>query len=296
MNNLTVNAVIRQLKAMDCVSYKIGIFDRINNRMQNKDLLAPEEIVAMVPSLKYHNFNGEDIFITQATGIDRALLLVDDLVPEQIKTMKLRGLAPACVVETSPGNFQVWVSLGPEPMAKPERKAAARHLAEQFGGDMASTDASHYGRLAGFTNRKEKYHTDTGYPFVICREADGRDAAMSKPFRKWAREQCQALEAKAAASPAPVTILCGKRGKGDPAATFGRYFAEWANYAKASGKKLDISKGDFGVVCRMLKEGYDKNQIATGLLESSPDINIRKENHVEDYIARTIKAAENTIK
>src|SRR5262249_17532517 len=33
----------------------------------------------------------------------------------------------------------------------------------------------HYGRLAGFTNRKEKYRKESGlYPFVILHEASGR--------------------------------------------------------------------------------------------------------------------------
>lgn len=52
---------------------------------------------------------------------------------------------------------------------------AARLLARRFLGDPASADWRHYGRLAGFTNRKEKYRKESGlYPFVVLHEPSGR--------------------------------------------------------------------------------------------------------------------------
>lgn len=295
MRELSLSAVIKQIRGMDCVKYKIGIFDRREKRMLNKDFLGPDEVEALVPWLKRMNSIGNDIFVTQADGMDRALLLVDDLAPRQIEAMRLRGVGPACVVETSPGNFQAWVSLGREPMPKAERKAAARLLAEQFNGDLASADASHYGRLAGFTNRKDEHLTSAGYPFVLCREADGRDAERSSALRDWARARCLASSVASAARP-PETLQ-RKRGRRrrDPAAVFELYFAQWSRKVKADGKTMDASRGDFAVACRMLKEGYDKEQIALGMERSSPDIHVRKKNHVEDYVARTISAAEEWI-
>ena len=109
MRDFSSNAVIKQIRAMDCAKYKIGIFDREKKWMQNKDFLGPDEVEALVPWLKRMNSKGNDIFVTQADGMDRALLLVDDLAPRQIEAMRLRGVGPACVVETSPGNFQAWV-------------------------------------------------------------------------------------------------------------------------------------------------------------------------------------------
>ena len=46
----------------------------------------------------------------------------------------------------------------------------------------------------------------------------------------------------------------------------------------------------------MLKEGYDEEQIGLALSNNSPDIQERKRNHLEDYVARTIAAAERYIK
>ena len=298
MSDLTLKAVVRQLGAMRCAEFRIGVFNRKDDIMINKDNLSNEQIINMIPWLKHQNVNGKDIYIRPAANLDRALLLVDDLVSRRIQEMRLRGVAPACVVETSPGNFQAWVSLGSEPMAKPERKAAARLLAQQFAGDIASADATHYGRLAGFTNRKESRLTSSGYPFVICRWAGGLDAERSLPLRRWA--QINGLEAGFASTEESVpkrkrsSVVLGPNQ--DPCAAYELYYDQWLKRIEAKGKSMDASRGDFAVVCRMLKEGYDENQIGMALQEKSPNIQIRKKNHIHYYSQRTIKAAKKLIK
>ena len=304
MSDLTLQAVVRQLGAMRCAEFRIGVFNRKEDIMINKDNLSNEQIINMIPWLKHQNANGKDIYIRPAGDLDRALLLVDDLASRRIQEMRLRGVAPACVVETSPRNFQAWVSLGPEPMPKPERKAAARLLAQQFAGDIASADATHYGRLAGFTNRKESRLTSSGYPFAICRWAGGLDAERSLPLRRWAKaaSRINGIEAgvtgvgesvpkRERSSAVPVL-----RPNGDPFAAFELYYDQWLQHVEANGKSMDASRGDFAVVCRMLKEGFDENQIGMALQEKSPNIQIRKKNHIKDYSDRTINAAKKLIK
>ena len=62
--------------------------------------------------------------------------------------------------------------------------AAARALAEKFGGDRGAADWRHFGRLAGFTNRKAKYlDASTGlYPFVRLIEAGGGVYPEAEPI------------------------------------------------------------------------------------------------------------------
>jgi hypothetical protein len=87
--------------------------------------------------------------------------------------MKGSGFAPAVVVETSPGNFQAWLK-HPRSLPRDLSTIAARKLADVFGGDRGAADWRHFGRLAGFTNRKDKYaSTDGQYPFVRLIEATG---------------------------------------------------------------------------------------------------------------------------
>ena len=57
---------------------------------------------------------------------------------------------------------------------------AAKELAKRFGGDLSSADWRHFGRLAGFTNRKPERLLPNGLaPFVRLRQCEGRiyDAA-----------------------------------------------------------------------------------------------------------------------
>ena len=53
------------------------------------------------------------------------------------------------VVETSPGNFQAWLK-HPEKLEQRNGHAAARALAERFGGDTGAADWRHFGRLGRF--------------------------------------------------------------------------------------------------------------------------------------------------
>jgi hypothetical protein len=290
MNKYTFEAVKKQITAMNCTAFKLGIFDRNENKMINKDFLKPDDVTKLIPWLLFQNVSGKDIYISQANNLDRALILVDDINSIQINEMKRRGMSPACVIETSPNNFQAWISLGLEPMPKPERKIAAVLLAEQFSGDMASTDANHFGRLAGFTNKKDKYLLNNRHPFVLCREAKGVDAEKSQSLRDWARAKHEREKKDEMAN---ERIPKSKEAKNlKPAGVaFSLYFGQWSRCVKIKGKLMDFSRGDFAVACRMLKEGYSKEEIAIALSENSPDIQSRKINHIEDYIMRTIKAA-----
>ncbi len=88
--------------------------------------------------------------------------------------MKQTGFNPAVIVETSPDNFQAWLK-HPERLGKDVSTTAARALVEKFGGDRGAADWRHFGRLAGFTNRKAKhFDASTGlYPYVRLIEASG---------------------------------------------------------------------------------------------------------------------------
>jgi hypothetical protein len=109
--------------------------------------------------------------------------MVDDLTKDAVSSMKQKGFNPAVIVETSPGNYQAWLK-HPERLDKEVSTAAARALAEEFGGDRGAADWRHFGRLAGFANRKAKYlDASTGlYPFVRLIEAGGGVYPGAEPF------------------------------------------------------------------------------------------------------------------
>jgi hypothetical protein len=70
-------------------------------------------------------------------------------------------------------------------------------LASRFRGDLASADWRHYGRLAGFTNRKDKHRrTDGTYPYVRLHEATGAVYSKAVTFLAEAKSLYEAEKSK----------------------------------------------------------------------------------------------------
>jgi len=129
-----------------------------------------QAILKSISWLRLQNRDGRNIYV-RPRG-EHNLSLVDDLTAESIERMKTEGFRPALVVETSPGNFQAWLKHSRR-LSKELSTAAARELAQEFKGDLGAADWRHFGRLAGFTNRKDKYKAEGHFPFVLLRQANG---------------------------------------------------------------------------------------------------------------------------
>jgi RepB DNA-primase from phage plasmid len=77
-------------------------------------------------------------------------------------------------------------------------------LASRFGGDLASADWRHYGRLAGFTNRKNKYRkTDGTFPYVRLHDATGAVYSTAVTFL----EEVQSLHEAEKSKRRPVAFI-----------------------------------------------------------------------------------------
>ncbi len=173
VSDRTAIAVMQQVAAMDSELFEVGLYKP--NAAAGESVMIPrvwdsETIVKSLAWLRYQNREGRNIYIRPKGEHD--LSMVDDLTEDAVSTMRQAGFSPAVVVETSPGNYQAWLK-HPERLSKEVSTAAARALAEKFGGDRGAADWRHFGRLAGFTNRKEKYFDASAglYPFVRLIEA-----------------------------------------------------------------------------------------------------------------------------
>lgn len=81
--------------------------------------------------------------------------------------MRHNGHQPCVILQSSPGHQQVWIHVSMVALAPEVATAISRRLALQYGGDRASADAFHLGRLAGFTNQKPQRRLANGYaPWV----------------------------------------------------------------------------------------------------------------------------------
>ena len=95
------------------------------------------------------------------------------------------GFQPAAVVETSPGNFQVWLNHGRILSDRTFSTQAAKELARRFGGDPSSADWRHFGRLAGFTNQKPNRRLQTAFHHSFgCMNARGALTAQRANFSR----------------------------------------------------------------------------------------------------------------
>ena len=190
----TSEFVRKQIEAMKSDVFELGLF-RLANPADRRDAeMLPrawdsETLLRSIAWLRLENMRGRNIYI-RPQG-EHHLSLVDDLSKPAIDRMKAEGFEPAAIIETSPRNFQAWLNHG-ERLPREVGTRAARVLASRFDGDTKAADWRHFGRLAGFTNQKEKHLQSNGlFPFVRLIESTGVVYREAGNFVASVREQCE---------------------------------------------------------------------------------------------------------
>jgi hypothetical protein len=194
----TAVAVREQAAAMGAELFEVGLYKP--DAKAGEPVMIPRvwdaaTIIKSVPWLRHQNYEGRNIYIRPKGEHD--LSIVDDLTVSAVSAMRAAGFNPAVVVETSAGNYQAWLK-HPKRLSKEMSTAAARALAEKFEGDRGSADWRHFGRLAGFANRKAK-HCDsvTGlYPYVRLIEAMGEVYPAAARFLAGVKANVERLRAE----------------------------------------------------------------------------------------------------
>ena len=285
-NDRTLQAIGRQLKAMGCERFDIGVRDATTGQMMNREWSAAE-VLQNTPWLKRMNAQGNDVYIRPAEQERHGLVLVDDLSEFDLDDMKAEGREPALIVETSPKNYQAWVKVAQDAPAG-HRGVIARKLAREYDADPASADSRHYGRLAGFTNRKDKHTTRTGYqPWVLLRESKGKTATAGPELMQQAGQVLDSIKrqqertVRLAEITAPRSVRRYRRSAVDD------YRSEMAGLVKRFGD--DLSKCDFIAAMKLASKGREPDEIAKAMAEASPAIMERKAGHEADYIKRTVQ-------
>ena len=236
--------------------------------------------------LRHQNRDGRNIYI-RPKG-EHNLSLIDDLRASRIADMARTGFAPAAVLETSPGNFQAWLK-HPEQLSKQLGTAAARALAERFGGDRGAADWRHFGRLAGFTNRKPKYRDpDTGlHPFVKLISASGVSYPSGNEFLLQIRREVE--ERHRAEDERRKVFASHSRSAGG----WQRYFKsidEFRNDPRygADGTRIDLAYAIYAI-------SHGMSAVDTAAAIRTRDLSHKgAEKRQMDYVERTIKKAMET--
>lgn len=266
-------AVERQLLGMKCKTYEVGISDPKKGMLIKQ--WTPDEVMKSMDYLRSQNAKGANIYIRPGEK-DRGLLLADDLNLGSLERMKSEGLTPAVITETSPGNYQAWVRVCPrnEALESREHTLAAKALAARFGGDPNSADFRHFGRLAGFTNRKPEHMRGTMSPFVRLDSYKGAEAspeAVKQIMAEGKRISGLQHEVKVAEH---VQQLDPKGV--DRVRPWNWYRKGLESLKNEFGPEFNASRADFELGQAMYRNGAKPRDICATLLNYSPQLEERK--------------------
>lgn len=295
MHDRTKTAVTRQLKGMGCDLYEVGV-RHPERGMLNREWSAAE-VLKSLEWLKRENVKGCDIYIRPARSGQSRLILVDDLPLNTITRMTASDHAPAVTVQTSPGNYQAWVKLNDHAPAA-VRREVARLLARTYGADPNSADSAHYGRLAGFTNRKPHHMDGLGRsPFVLLDTYNGKAAPAAHDLARAAQEAAERDKEAGRAMAAHIqtearAMPASSPGDQSPEALAEWYREFWQGLRAQFGDDFDGSRADWMAAVAMFRKGYDYFQVAQAIAEHSPAVTNRKGAAVADYVTRTAGKAE----
>lgn len=285
----TYLAVRRQLQAMGGDQFEVGIRDK-DGRMMSRQWSA-SEVLKSVSWLKRENAKGADIYIRpdSSSRENSGLILVDDLNQAQVASMAKSGAEPALVTETSPDNYQAWVRVSADSLPPKVATTIAKGFAKKFGGDPNSADWMHYGRLAGFTNQKPEHNDRGRQPWVLAHQSTGKLASQGPHFAKTATELTWERELKIGSQKLVESLKGEIRGKSTPEHVYKRQMTALSRYY---GSAMDYSRADYMVSKDMLRRGYTAAEVEQGMKDASIDLAKRKAGHIDDYVERTVKAAQ----
>ena len=149
------------------------VFDRNNGGYEGKK---QEEILDVIPKFSTYSRYGKNIFVTPISA-DKHHILVDDLESEKLRQLKDDGYSPACVIESSPGNYQAIITVQSlDGDAGKDREAAnklTKDLNQKYG-DPKLSGSVHAHRLPPFFNQKPKHQREDGtFPETALIETQG---------------------------------------------------------------------------------------------------------------------------
>ena len=284
----SLEALQKQVTALAVPRFEVGIREAKTGKMMNREW-SRAEVEQSIAWLKRMNAKGNDVYI-RPIG-EHSLVLVDDLNLLALGRMRDDGFASAATIETSPGNYQVWVKLSDKPLSAEARRIAAQGLAKIYGGDMNSADSRHYGRLAGFTNQKPE-HTSAGrQPYVVAHQCTGKAATSAPAYVEGIEQGIDKVEAKKERLKRLKALQTPRAGYGsyDPIQEYQkqaqRLFARF-------GADTDLSRMDWMIALDMAKsDRFTVQDIERCIRECSPNVESRKTGHIEDYAKRTAENA-----
>ena len=224
-------------------------------------------------------------------------VLGDDLCEDALDQLDADGLCPAVVVRTSKGNYQARFTLSRNEIEPHVATAAAKLLAQRYGGDRGAANWRQMGRLPGFTNRKEVYCNNGQYPYT----------GLARPPRRIVPPGAATLIADArelaASTPASFSSTLGACGHhatdvltsdmtpDEAKAIYDQTCAELADRFNWAMPIQDRSRADFAVARKLVMLGFEWADVIAVLLHGSAKAGEMNRDRASSYVNRTVDRA-----
>jgi RepB DNA-primase from phage plasmid len=304
--NLTLRAIRRQLAAMPQDLYLVRLIHYQTRRaFPGERLWTAVQLAhpATIRFLRVRNREGCDVYIhpyAEERNPGYILVDLDHSDPALLETMRAAGHEPCVVLQTSPGNLQAWVQVSATPLETAVASQIGKQLAHLYGGDLASTDWRHLGRLAGFTNQKPQRRNRGGYPpWVKVLHAHASLASQGAALLEAAAHRLDSSSSLALAPrislSAPAhgdAAVTGRLARSPAAAGAAKIYASWFHRLRIRERfpQPDWSIADKWIAKELLRRGTPAPQVAAILRGGSPGFP-RRHSHPDDYLRRTLARA-----
>jgi hypothetical protein len=295
---LTAQAVRRQLAAMPCELYFVRLIHNATKRpFPGERLWTATQLasLATIRFLRVRNREGCDVYIhpyAQDQNAGYILIDLDEADPAALSAMRANGHEPCVVLQTSPGHCQAWVHVSSTPLEPALATAVGRHLAHLYGGDRASTDWRHLGRLAGFTNQKPHRRYPNGYPpWVKIVHAAAGLASRAERLLHAARAKAASshtLDATASTPPAEQPTTPAHRSVAQAIEIYQNWVRHW--HIVERFPQPDWSIVDLWITRALLAAGTSAAGVQQILQLGSPGFP-RRHSDPADYLRRTLARA-----
>jgi hypothetical protein len=246
---------------------KAFIHDRQNGGYEGK---GKEEIIDAIPKFSAYSRYNKNIIVTPISP-DRHHILVDDLTPDKLRQLRDDGYKPACVIESSPENYQAVITIPSLYGDSPKDREAANRLTKELNlkyGDPKLSGSVHGHRLPPFPNQKPKHkRADGTFPDTSLIEANGGICEKARAELEAINASLKEAEEKARIASEARKKFSSSRGPGDPN---GAYWIHYRDIAAKFKGALDCSRIDALIGIRMSATDYSPGDVQSAIEDNAP--------------------------
>jgi hypothetical protein len=297
---LTAQSIRRQLAAIPHELYLVRLIHQPTKRpFPGERLWTAQQLLSLatIRFLRARNREGCDIYVhpySQDHNAGYILVDLDRAEPTILTAMSAQGHEPCVVLQTSPGHLQAWVHVSSTPLPPGIATAIGQQLARTYGGDRASTDWRHLGRLAGFTNQKpqRRFHNGNAPWVQVVSTRTGMASRASDLLRSAAAQIPPPPQAQdrvgsgrvLASPPVPPSAMTTAQAT----AIYQTWMQRWQIAERFVTP--DWSIVDLWVARALLAQAMSPEQVQAILRLASPQFP-RRHTDPEDYLRRTVARA-----